>query len=67
MHAHGSWDEVVIEKVRQLPGAILPTRPLHLAGGSPAVGVLIGFCDVVVITRFGGPVGVDVRVERPIG
>src|SRR5690348_14475294 len=50
----------------ELAPAWFPTNFLDLAGLGVAVGVAIGFGFVIVITGFGGPIGMDLGVEGPV-
>src|SRR6185437_1277476 len=60
-------NEFVVEKMIERAGAGLPANVLDLARLSAAAGIGVGFRCVIIIAALGGPVGVDLRVECPVG
>ena len=67
MDAAGGRLQFVLEKMVHGAGAGHPADFLYLTCLDAAVGVAKGFGLVVVIAAEGGPVGVDLGVEGPVG
>lgn len=66
-NAAGTGYKFVVEKVGELAGCVHPADLADLARLRAPVGVAVGFALVIVVAGVGGPVGMGLGIEGPIG
>ena len=67
VNAGGAGHQLVVKEMRQAARCGHPAGALDLAGLRLALVVAVAFGFVVMVTGLGAPVGVDMRVKRPVG